>query len=87
MAHLASFDCSTARTARECCHSDPAFTLRVYAHAMKDEEADVSFADFGSPKRPYTAPADEGEVRDASNYAKQMARREGLEPPTLRFEA
>jgi hypothetical protein len=33
-------------------HADPALTLRVYAHAMKDEEADVSFAEFGSPKRP-----------------------------------
>jgi len=33
-----------------------------------------------------TAPADEDEVRDASNYAEEMARREGFEPPTLRFE-
>ena len=27
-------------------HADPALTLRVYAHAIRDEETDVSFADF-----------------------------------------
>ena len=36
-------------------HSDPALTLRVYAHAMRNEETDLSFAEFGDPKRPYTA--------------------------------
>ena len=36
-------------------HSDPTLTLRVYAQAMPEEEADLSFAEFGSPKRPYTA--------------------------------
>ncbi len=33
-------------------HSDPALTLRVYAHAMRNEETDLSFAEFGDPKRP-----------------------------------
>ncbi len=37
-------------------HADPALTLRVYAHAMKSEEKDLSFLDFGGPGRPYTAP-------------------------------
>jgi len=37
-------------------HQDPAFTLRTYAHAMREEERDLSFADFGAPGRPYTAP-------------------------------
>jgi integrase len=37
-------------------HADPALTLRVYAHALRAEEADLSFADFGGPGRPYTAP-------------------------------
>ncbi len=33
-------------------HSDPALTLRVYAHAMRNEETDLSFAEFGSPGQP-----------------------------------
>ena len=36
-------------------HADHALTLRVYAHSMPEDEADVSFADFGAPRRPYTA--------------------------------
>ena len=69
-------------------HADPAFTLRVYAHAMRDEEHDLSFAEFGSgSKRLYPAPASESGDEQAPNYAESMARREGFEPPTLRFEA
>ncbi len=68
-------------------HADPALTLRVYAHAMRNEETDLSFAEFGDPKRPYTAPRNETELEEVANYLKSMARREGLEPPTLRFEA
>ena len=68
-------------------HADPALTLRVYAHAMRQEESDLSFADFGAPKRPYTAPLVGGEQDEAGNVAESLARREGLEPPTLRFEA
>ncbi len=67
-------------------HADPALTLRVYAHAMRDEETDLSFAEFGDPKRPYTAPRNETELEEVANYLKRMARREGFEPPTLRFE-
>jgi len=48
-------------------HADPALTLRVYTHAVRVEEADLSFADFArapageegladGSKRPYTAP-------------------------------
>ncbi|MFP6655959.1 MAG: tyrosine-type recombinase/integrase, partial [Myxococcota bacterium] len=33
-------------------HADPAFTLRVYAHVLRDEEVDLSFADFSSTGRP-----------------------------------
>ena len=68
-------------------HADPALTLRVYAHAMRNEETDLSFAEFGDPKRPYTAPRKESEFEEVVNYLKTMARREGFEPPTLRFEA
>ena len=67
-------------------HADPALTLRVYAHAMLDEEIDLSFAEFGGPRRLYTAPIDEGAFGEAANSSNSMARREGFEPPTLRFE-
>ncbi len=67
-------------------HADPALTLRVYAHAMRNEETDLSFAEFGDPKRPYTAPRNETELEEVANYLKSVARREGFEPPTLRFE-
>ena len=43
-------------------HADPALTMRVYAHAMKEEETDLSFADFGAAGvtgRLYTSPAPE----------------------------
>ena len=68
-------------------HADPALTLRVYAHAMPEDEADVSFADFDAPKRPYTAPVDEEPFAEPRNYPEKLARREGFGPPTLRFEA
>ncbi len=68
-------------------HSDPALTLRVYAHAMREEESDLSFAEFGDSKRLYTAPALDGDRDNIANSLEELARREGLEPPTLRFEA
>jgi hypothetical protein len=68
-------------------HADPSLTLRVYAHAMPSDETDLSFADFGVSKRLYTSPPDEDEAYEAANCLIPMARREGLEPPTLRFEA
>jgi hypothetical protein len=40
-------------------HQNPEFTLRTYAHLMPQEETDLSFADFGGTKRPYTAPVSE----------------------------
>ena len=58
-------------------HSDPALALRVYAHAMRNEETDLSFAEFGYPKRPCTAPRNETALEEAANYLKRMARREG----------
>ena len=68
-------------------HADPALTLRVYAHAMREDETDLSFADFGGPGRPYTALLAEREEMEGRKRAESLARREGLEPPTLRFEA
>ena len=87
----ATFACQAGKSIRwiadQLGHADPALTLRVYAHAMLDEEIDLSFAEFGGPRRPYTAPIDEDEISESANYLNLMARREGLEPPTLRFEA
>ena len=68
-------------------HADPALTLRVYAHALREEESDLSFADFDGAGRPNTAQFAENEFGESSNFLKTLARREGLEPPTLRFEA
>ena len=67
-------------------HADPAFTLRVYAHALREEETDLSFADFGEPRRPNTAQSEKGDFEESPNPLIEMARREGFEPPTLRFE-
>ena len=55
---------------------------------MREEESDLSFAEFGSgSKRFYPAPGSESTTDESPNYLDSMARREGLEPPTLRFEA
>jgi len=32
-------------------HSNPELTLRVYAHALREEEQDLGFLDFGGTKR------------------------------------
>jgi integrase len=79
-------------------HADPALTLRVYAHAMSDEESDLSFADFAGQdadeatppdgsERLYPAPASDDADEIVAKSAESMVRREGFEPPTLRFEA
>jgi hypothetical protein len=63
-------------------HADPASTLRVYAHTMRDEESDLSFAEFGGSKRPYPALEISGDDSESSNPLKRLARREGFEPPS-----
>jgi hypothetical protein len=52
-------------------HSDPALTLRVYAHAMREEETDLSFAEFGGSERLYPAPTE--------SDRRKVARREALD--------
>jgi hypothetical protein len=32
-------------------HASPELTLRVYAHALREEETDLSFLDFGGTRR------------------------------------
>ena len=41
--------------ARQLGHSNPEHTLRRYTHLMPEEEEDLSFAEFGVPKRPVAA--------------------------------
>ena len=50
-------------------HSDPTLTLRVYTHAMRSEEEDVDFADFGGAGRRYTAMVELGAEDEAANPA------------------
>ncbi len=67
-------------------------TLQTYAHAMPEEEADLSFADFGEssgPERPYTAPApvdglDNVNAPDANRRGRYviLEHETGLEPAT-----
>ncbi len=68
-------------------HADATMTLRVYAHAMPEDETDLSFAELDGDKRRYTATDDIAAIAESRNYAETLARREGFEPPTLRFEA
>ena len=53
---------------------------------MKEEERDLSFAEFGGSKRLYPAPGEGGHAPKSAKSLNLLARREGFEPPTLRFE-
>ena len=66
-------------------HADPALTLRVYAHAMREEESDLSFANFGSPGRPYTAPPSDTAKSETANYLNKMVTRPRFELGTPSF--
>ena len=79
-------------------HSDPAFTLRTYTHVQQQYETDLSFVDFstfagGSKRHPDGTNAKPARATRKApplttrRAAERLARREGLEPPTLRFEA
>ena len=75
-------------------HSDPALTLRVYAHAMREEESDLSFLDFGGTKRhPRGTPARSARARQRAPVAKarrgteKLVELRGIEPLTLRLPA
>ena len=66
-------------------HADPALTLRVYAHALREEETDLSFADFDGPKRPYTAPTQTAAVGRSRKSAKRVVTRARFERATPSF--
>ena len=68
--------------------------LRVYAHALREEETDLSFLDFGGtqqhPRGTEPRRAQLARTAPRANTRRSMgnvARREGFEPPPLRFEA
>ncbi len=63
-------------------HADPALTLCVYAHAIQNEESDLSFANFGDSKRLYPAPTELAESAKRRNPASSLVGRQGLEPWT-----
>ena len=52
-------------------------TLRTYAHALREEETDLSFAEFGGPGRPYTAPEIEEASEEARNPPESLVGRQG----------
>ena len=64
-------------------HADPAMTLRVYAHAMKRDEQDLSFVEFGVAKPRSTSLARLPENDESPNPLESLVGRGGLEPPTL----
>ncbi len=50
-------------------HSTPMLTLRTYAHSMREEEADLGFADFATaPERTVTSTPAPGQ-KEAANVA------------------
>ncbi len=71
-------------------HANPELTLRVYAHALREEETDLSFLDFGGTKRHPRGT----ELEAATNTRKPprvthrgryeiLERETGIEPATL----
>jgi len=70
-------------------HSSPMLTLKTYAHAMREEEADLSFAEFGSPGRPYAAPPaavpsdnENAPAATPRGRSRNLEHETGLEPAT-----
>ena len=60
-------------------HSDPALTLRTYAHAIRETEADLSFLAFGGSERLYPA-------RPENERGEESANPLDLLPPPARLE-
>ncbi len=59
-------------------HGSPEFTLRVYAHALREEEADLSFVEFGGAKR---HPRGTNEVRAVGSSGLNVRRSRDLPGP------
>jgi hypothetical protein len=73
-------------------HSSPMLTLKTYAHAIREEEADLSFADFASvdgSERLYTSPAADSDTPNENapdltgrRHSVFLEHETGLEPAT-----
>jgi len=62
------------------------FTLKTYAHAMREEEVDLGFATFGdSTKWLYPAPNKNGVDDERANPANTLVELRGIEPLTVRL--
>ena len=69
-------------------HSSPMLTLKTYAHAMREEEVDLSFATFGDgSERLYPAPTKKGADEELANPLNSVVELRGIEPLTLRLPA
>jgi integrase len=64
-------------------HADASTTLNHYAHAMPEDDQDLSFAELDGAKRHYTALADDEISEKGGNYAELLERETGFEPATL----
>ena len=65
-------------------------TLKTYANVLREEEADLSFADFspeGVAGRLHTSPKENGADDHAANPANSLVELRGIEPLTLRLPA
>jgi len=72
---------SIRRVSEQLGHSDPGFTLRVYAHALPRQQRDLGFVEFG-PGRPYTAPDSGDASEEDANPLESLVPPAGLEPAT-----
>ena len=64
-------------------HADASTTLNHYAHAMREDDQDLSFAELDGAKRHNTTLADYEILENGGNYAKSLERETGFEPATL----
>ena len=74
-------------------HASTAFTLHTNAHAMPEEEVDLSFADFnastpdGVSRRLYPSPETKVGLARNANPSDLLVELGGIEPPTPRLPA
>ena len=71
-------------------HASAELTLRVYAHALREEETDLSFLDFGGTRRhprgterKAVAPNRKPPRATPRRGSRNLERETGLEPATL----
>jgi hypothetical protein len=64
-------------------HADASTTLNHYAHAMHDDDEDLSFANLDGDRRRYTATGLKSSIEESAKYAELLERETGFEPATL----